>query len=134
MKIIHHNGPVDIEKIIKQSYATHIGLDTTDFQNFTKNGKELHTFVSIEMGANRIKRGLEEILKHEENQFILDEAKSFMIFFSYSKDSKTPLSVQEIQESNEILDTYFSGKNILWGLAEDKGLNDSVRVIIMAKS
>ena len=133
MKIIYHNENIDFVKLIEQSCSNYIGLDISDFQNFTKNGRELHTFISIENGENRIKRGLEQIFKNDENQFILHEAKSFMILFSYSSDSKSPLLAKEIQESNEILNKYLSDKDILWGLTEYKELTDSVKVIILAK-
>ena len=132
MIIINHNDHLDFEKIINKIRSKHINLDTTDFQNITNGCSEIHSFVSIKTGENRIKRGLDEILKNEDIQDILPKAKSFLIIFTHSPESQNLLSVEEIQQSHEILNNYFSQKDILWKLAEDNQLKDSVQIIVLA--
>lgn len=133
MKVHHHNEKIDFEKIINQLSSKYIGLDTSDFNNFLSGGAEIHSFVSIKTGENRIKGVLAKIFKSDEIQGILHKANSFMIIFLHSIDSHNSLSLEEIQESNEILDQYLKDKNVLWGIIDDKDLKDSSKIIVLAR-
>lgn len=132
MNIIHHGERIDIESLINRMCCKYVSVDMRDYSHFISKGNEIHSFIAKASGYDRIKRAFDIIFSIKGSMDIITYAEAFMIIIICSTDSKTPLSVKEVQPLFDIINKHMTGKDFIWGMAEDTITDDNIKVILLS--
>lgn len=125
--IMQHHEPFDFESFFESIKSQYIGLDHHDFSNFLHTAGVKHSFMGSAEGKARIKVALENAKAID----IVNHASSVMIILLRSSEADQPVTMDEISYLSEFISGLPKNCDMVWGLAEDSSLGDSIKVILL---
>lgn len=132
--IIQHHEPFDIESFFKCIKSQYIGLDYQDFSDFLHTAGVKHSFIGNAEGKDRIKASLENAIGSDEAVVIISHASSVMIIVIRSSEASEPVTMEEVGYLNKIILDFPQSCDMVWGLAEDAALGNTIRTIILVNT
>lgn len=131
-KIIQHHEPFDFESFFENIKSQYIGLDYHDYLTFMYKEGEKHSFMGRAEWKDRVENALGNAIDSDEVVEIITRASNVMIIIIRSSEAERPLTKEEVQFINEFITGLPKNCDVIWGLAEDSTLGNSVKAVILA--
>lgn len=131
MNIIQHHEPIDFEALFKQLENATIGLDGRDWETFSADASEIHSFSGSAEIDNRVLNALENAIGFDEAGDIIKKCKNFMLIIRHNPESDRPVMMNEMSAINEFVSGLPQGSDIQWSLMQDSNLGDKVEVVLL---
>lgn len=132
--IIQHHEPFDFESFFESIKSQYIGLDYHDFSNFLHTVGVKHSFMGSADGKNRVKTALENIMVSDEAVEIINHASSVMLTLIRSSETSGQITMDEVGYLNEFISGLPNNCDVVWGIAEDDSLGDTIKTIILVNT
>ncbi len=131
-EIIQHHDVMDLKAFYDKVKAGYVGIDYHDFEMLMMKEGEKHSFIGEAEGSDRLKYAFEGIMAADDARSIIAHATDIMITVVKSPESSHPLSIEEMKYLNTFIDNLSESVDVMWGITEESGLGDKVRVILIA--
>lgn len=132
--IMQHHESFDFESFFEGIKSQHVGLDYHDFDNFLQTAGEKHSFIGSAGGADRVKVALENAIASDEAAEIINHASAVMIIIIRSSEAERTVTMEEIGYLNKFANGIPENCDMVWGLAEDISLSDTIKTIILVNT
>lgn len=129
--IIQHHELFDFESFFENIKSQYIGLDYHDFSNFLHTAGEKHSFMGSAGWKDRVKIALENSIASDEAVEIINRASFVMITIIRSSEAKRPVTMEDMGCLSKFITGFPESCDVVWGLAEDSSLGDTIKVIIL---
>ncbi len=130
--IIQHHEPFDFGPFFDNFKSKYIGIDYHDYLNFLNKDGEKHSFIGQAEWKDRVENALKNAITSKEAVEIINWASTVMITIIHSSEAECPLTMKEMQYLNEFVTGFSENCDVVWGLAEDSSLGNTVKVVILA--
>lgn len=130
--IIQHHEPIDFESFFENLKSQYIGIDYQDYMTFMHSDGEKHSFIGDAELKDRVENAIRNAVASDEAAELISRASNVMITIIRSSEAERPLTVEELQYLNEFIPKFPENCDVVWGLAEDSTLGNTVKVIILA--
>ena len=109
----------------------HVNLDFADVNTTLKGGGVAIMSSGLANGSNRVDDAIKDALHSPLlNSNDVFSAKKMLINLSYDKTN--PLKVEELDPLHNFLSKFSREVNVIWGMAEEEGLEDNVKATLLA--
>lgn len=132
--IIQHHEPFDFESFYEGIKSQYIRLDYGDFSNFLHTAGEKHSFMGSASGEDRVKIALENAIASDEAVEIINNASMVMITIIRSPEAERPITMDEVGCLSEFISGFPKNRDVVWGLAEDVSLGNTIKAIILVNT
>lgn len=132
--IIQHHEPFDFESFFEGIKSQYIGLDYNDFSNFLHTVGGKHSFMGSAEGKDRVKVALENIMASDEAAEIINHASSVMLTLIRSSETSDQVTMDEIGYLSEFISGLPNNCDVVWGIAEDDSLGNTIKTIIIVNT
>lgn len=109
----------------------YINLDFADVSTTLRNGGVALISTGTASGENRLSKAIDAAINSpllQDNK--INDAKHLLFELCFSHDN--PISMSEISEMNQFVDSLNSDIEVIWGAMYDDTLGDDVRIILLA--
>lgn len=130
MNIIQHHEPIDFEALFNQLKDAYIGIDKSDWEVFSADADEIHSFYGSAESKNRVSVALTEAIGSDEAVEIVNKCKSFMLIIKYNPECESPIMMDEMSAINEFVSGLPDDTNIQWSMTQDPTLGNKVEVVL----
>lgn len=131
MNIIQHHKPIDFEALFKQLEDAYIGIDGQDWEVFSADADEIHSFNGSAESKDRVSKALTEAIGSDEAAGIINRCKTFMLVIKYNPESETPIMMDEMSAINEFVSGLPDDNNIQWSMMQDSTLGNKVEIFLL---
>ena len=132
INIIQYHEYFDHRSFFKSHKSQYIGLDYHDYLIFLHTDGEKHSFIGVAELENRVENALSNAIASDEAVEIINRASSVMITILRSSEAERPLTITETLYLNKFIQRFPENCDVVWGLAEDSSLGNTVKVVILA--
>ncbi len=129
---IQHHEPFDFGAFFDNIKSQYIGIDYHEYLNFLHADGEKHSFIGQAEWKDRVEKTLKNAIAYEDAVEIINRASTVMITIIHSSEAECPLTMEEMQYLNEFVTGFSENCNVVWGLAEDSSIGNTVKVVILA--
>lgn len=133
MNVIQHHQPFDFDKFFQNEASKYINLDYNDYQTLFKGEGDVHSFMGESDSEDRVKEAIAKVVASDNTSTILRQIKAAMIIIVHSREANKPLTMDEVQAVTEFVSNIPNECDVVWGVAHDPDLEDSVRVMLLVR-
>lgn len=130
--IIQHHEPFDFGPFFDNFKSQYIGIDYHDYLNFLHTDGEKHSFIGQAEWKDRVEKALRNAIVSEEAMEIIYRASTVMITIIHSSEAECLLTMKEMQYLNVFVTGFSENCDVVWRLAEDSTLGNTVKGVILA--
>ncbi len=111
----------------------HINVDFNDVDTTLRNGGTAIISSGFGEGEHRVTKAIEDALNSPllKNRDILG-SKKLLFNLYFSRDAEDKFAMDEVQELTNFMSQLDSGVDVIWGVAFDESLGNSVKITILA--
>lgn len=131
-KIIQHHEQFDFELFFQNISLQYIGLDYRDYLAFLHADGEKHSFIGHAECDKRVENAIGNAIASGHGADIINRASTVMIMIIHSSKAVRPLTMNEMQYLNEFTSGFSKECELIWGVADDSSLENSVKAIVFA--
>ncbi len=131
MNIIQHHEPIDFEALFNQLTGAYIGIDKSDWEVFSADADEIHSFYRCAEREDRVSGALDNAIGADKASDIISKCKMFMIIIRYNPECEHPIMMNELSAINEFVSGLPENSDIQWSLMKDITLGDKVEAILL---
>ena len=130
MNIIQHHEPIDFEALFNQLKDAYIGIDKRDWEVFSADVDEIHSFYGSAEWKDRVNNALGNAIGSDEAVEIINKCKTFMLIIRYNPEGERPVKMDKISAINEFVSGLPEESDIQWSLMQDSTLGNKVEVVL----
>lgn len=130
MNIIQHHKPIDFETLFNQLKDAYIGIDNRDWEVFSADADEIHSFHGSAEWKDRVSDALDSVIASDKDKNIIGMSKKFMLIVKHDPVCERPLLMDEMSVINDFVSRLPEESDIQWSLMQDSTLGNKVEVVL----